>query len=243
MRVTFAAFSILAISAVATPAFAQDEATEPTPAIKITGGVTVVSDYRFRGVSLSGEKATVQPTVTVTHESGFYVGVWGSGLSSGTAFGRTEVDLYAGWAGSVGGVSLDANVTQYTYPQQTGDVPVDYIELLASASKDFGPLNAKIGVGFVPKQSGYGDASAVYVYSDYALGVPSTPLKLKAHLGYNKSDFNLKSEIIDYSVGLEATYKVMTLGISYVNTDIKPNAFKESSGADGAVLFTLGASF
>jgi hypothetical protein len=120
---------------------------------------------------------------------------------------------------------------------------VDYIELLTSASKDIGPLNAKLGFGFIPKQSGYGNASAIYVYNDYALGVPSTPLKLKAHIGYNKSDFNLSPEAIDYSVGVEATYKALTLGVSYVNTDIKPNAFKESVGADGAVLFTLGASF
>lgn len=248
MRITLAALSIFALASSVAPAFAQDApaaepAAEETPAISITGGVTLVSDYRFRGGSLSGERPTIQGTATITHSSGFYVGVWGSGLANNTAFGSTEIDLYAGWGGTVAGLTVDANVTQYTYPQQTGAAPVDYIELLTSASKDIGPLNAKLGFGFIPKQTGYGNASAVYIYNDYALGIPSTPLKVKGHVGYNKSDFNLSPEIFDYSVGVEATYKALTFGVSYVNTDIKPRAFKEASGADGAVLFTLGASF
>lgn len=240
MRTSFGPLLGLALVIVTTPAFAQDEAPS---AITISGGATVVSDYRFRGVSLSNEKPTIQATATIAHKSGFYIGAWGSGLANNTVYGSTEIDLYAGWGGSVGGFTLDANVTQYTYPQQTGAAPVDYIEVLTSVSRDIGPLNAKLGFGYVPKQSGYGDASAVYVYNDYALGIPSTPLKVKGHIGYNKSDFNLKREIIDYSVGVEATYKALTLGVSYVNTDIRPKAFKEGAGADGAVLFTLGASF
>jgi uncharacterized protein (TIGR02001 family) len=225
----------------AMPAFAQEEAAaEP---ISISGGVTVVSDYRFRGISLSAEKPTLQGTATVTHESGFYVGVWGSGLASGSDYGGTEIDIYGGWGGEIAGLSVDANVTQYTYPNQTGDSPVDYLEILGSVSKDVGPVNAKIGVGFVPKQSGYGDASAFYVYNDYAIGIPNTPFTLKAHGGYNKSDFNADPKAIDYSVGIDATWKALTLGVSYVNTTVKPRLLRETLGADGAVLFSLGASF
>ena len=245
MRFSFASLGALALAALATPAFAQDAAPaeEASSDVTITGGVTAVSDYRFRGVSLSGEDATVQGTVTVAHSSGFYVGVWGSGLTSGTAYGSSEIDVYAGWGGKVAGLTFDANVTQYTYPDQNGSAPVDYIEVLSSISKDFGPVNAKLGVGFVPKQSGYGDFSAFYVYNDYAVAIPSTPFKLKAHIGYNKSDFNFDTSAFDYSVGVDTTWKALTLGVSYVNTTVKPNGLKELIGADGAVLFTLGASF
>ena len=233
--------------ALSTPVFAQEKAEEApeeaTKPITITGGATVVSDYRFRGVSLSGEDPTLQGTVTVAHESGFYVGVWGSGLASGTDFGGTEIDIYAGWGGDVAGLTFDANVTQYTYPNQTGDSPVDYLELLSSVSKDFGPVNAKVGVGFVPKQTGYGDASAFYLYNDYAIGIPSTPFTLKLHGGFNKSDFNIDDKAFDYSIGVDTSWEALTLGISYVNTTVKPRLLKEAAGADGAVLFTLGASF
>jgi uncharacterized protein (TIGR02001 family) len=241
-----AAFGVaMSAMSLSVPAFAQEEAaeTEESGPFSIAGGVTVVSDYRFRGVSLSGEDPTVQGTATVSHSSGFYVGVWGSGLASGTDFGGSEIDIYAGWGGEVAGLTVDANVTQYTYPNQTGNAPVDYIEVLGSVSKTLGPVNAKVGVGFVPKQSGYGDSSAFYVYNDYAIGIPNTPFTLKAHGGYNKSDFNFDTEAFDYSFGVDTSWKALTLGISYVNTTVKPTVLKETIGADGAVLFTLGASF
>jgi len=50
--------------------------------------------------------------------------------------------------------------------------------------------------------------------------------------------------VFDYSVGVEATWKVLTFGVSYVNTDApRLGGYKESVGADGAVLFSLGAAF
>lgn len=246
MRISIATLATLTLVFSAAPAFAQEAAApavEETPTFTVNGGATVVSDYRFRGISLSGEDPTVQVTTTLTHKSGFYVGAWGSGLTSGTDFGTVEVDLYAGWGGTVAGLTVDANVTQYTYPDQTGNAPVDYVELLGSVSKDIGPVNAKVGAGFIPKQTGYGNSSAVYFYNDYAVGIPKTPFTLKAHVGYNKSNFNSDNEAFDYSVGVDTTWKAFTLGISYVNTNVKPNLLKEAIGADGAVLFTLGASF
>jgi hypothetical protein len=43
---------------------------------------------------------------------------------------------------------------------------------------------------------------------------------------------------------VSASYKMLTGSVAYVNTDA-PKAFgyKESVGADGAVIFTLGVSF
>ena len=59
--------------AAATPAFAQDEeAEEAEGPITISGSVTLVSDYRFRGLSLSDKDFAVQPTITISHESGLY---------------------------------------------------------------------------------------------------------------------------------------------------------------------------
>ncbi len=48
--------------------------------------------------------------------------------------------------------------------------------------------------------------------------------------------------MFDYSVGVDVTWKVLTLGVSYVNTN-EDAPFKEAFGADGAVLFSLGAAF
>ncbi len=59
-----------------------------------------------------------------------------------------------------------------------------------------------------------------------------TPVKLKGHFGYAKSDSflgGLDGEVIDYSVGVDFTWKVLTLGVAYVNTDApKTLGYKES---------------
>ncbi|HEY0594405.1 TorF family putative porin, partial [Sphingopyxis sp.] len=51
---------LLAASAMSTPAFAQEEAAEEADAasgpVTLSGGISVTSDYRFRGISLSNEK-------------------------------------------------------------------------------------------------------------------------------------------------------------------------------------------
>ena len=67
----------LATLMVATPALAQDEA----PAVTINGTATVVSDYRFRGISQTDKNFAIQGSITVSHESGLYATVWGSSVN------------------------------------------------------------------------------------------------------------------------------------------------------------------
>ena len=90
--------SILGLSAVAlataiaTPALADDDGLGLT----INGSATVVSDYRFRGISQTNRKFAVQGSLTVSHESGFYVSAWGSSIDDYVAFGSDqEIELIA----------------------------------------------------------------------------------------------------------------------------------------------------
>jgi uncharacterized protein (TIGR02001 family) len=106
----------VAVSAIAmsAPAFAQGETTEAAGPISVTGGVALVSDYRFRGVSLSGKDFAVQPYLTVSHESGLYVGAWGSNISENDG-NDVELDLYAGFSGG-DEITYDIGATYYVYP-------------------------------------------------------------------------------------------------------------------------------
>ena len=76
----------------------------PAAAQSVSGEASLVSDYRFRGVSLSGGHPAAQASLTLEHDSGFYGNLWGSTLGHGS---QTEVDLgecvvqqvhVAGWA-------------------------------------------------------------------------------------------------------------------------------------------------
>lgn len=230
----------LALSALPATAYAQEEEES---SITITGGATVVSDYRFRGFSQSNEEAAIQGTFTIAHDSGFYLGTWGSSI--GFANG-TEIDVYGGFATEVTpGLTADIGVTAYLYPG-TDDSTI--IEPYASLTGAIGPATVKGGIAWAPGgQDALGGDSGVYVYTDVGVGIPDTPIKLKAHLGYAKSDSflgGLDGDVLDYSVGVDFSWKVLTLGVAYVNTDApKFGGYKESVGADGAVIFSLGASF
>ncbi|WP_447761040.1 TorF family putative porin [Sphingopyxis panaciterrae] len=233
---------LLAASAISTPAFAQ-EAEEPSDGITITGSATVVSDYRFRGFSQSNEKAAIQGGFTIGHDSGLYVGTWGSSIGFNNG---TEIDVFAGFAKEVTpGLTADVGATVYLYPGVNNTTVIEPYALLTGA---IGPATVKGGIAWAPGgQNSLGDASGVYLYSDVGVQIPDTPIKLKGHVGYAKSDSflgGLDGEVLDYSVGVDVTWKVLTLGVAYVNTDApKFGGYKETVGADGAVVFSLGAAF
>ena len=62
----------------ATPAFAQDSGSETAApsAITVSGSAAILTDYRLRGVSQTNKNAAVQVAMTVSHESGFYIGTF-----------------------------------------------------------------------------------------------------------------------------------------------------------------------
>jgi len=84
----------------------------------VVGGV---SDYRYRGLSLSEDKPALQAGVTLSQASGLYADVY---LSSIAAYGsdeedegsRLEATLSVGWAGSWLGLDWDAALSAYRYP-------------------------------------------------------------------------------------------------------------------------------
>ena len=239
---------LAATAALPTVALAQEESTD---GITISANATVVSDYRFRGVSQTGEKGAIQGGFSISHDSGFYVGTWGSNVNFGGA--GAEIDAFAGYAREItSGLTADIGVTAYFYPGLAGDTTI--IEPYFSLSGDVGPASLKAAVAWVPGgQNSMIDPvtledgrSAIYLSGDAGIAIPSTPFTLKGHLGYAKSDSVLggpDGDAVDYSIGLETSYKQLTLGVSYVNTDWSPRAAKEYYGADGAVIFSLGASF
>lgn len=244
MRKSILGLSAVALAAMSAPALAQDA---PTESIKITGTVGLVSDYRFRGFTQNGEDAAVQGGITATHSSGLYAGTWASSINFA---GHTEVDLFAGYSKEIApGIVLDGGLLYYLYPKH-GDYNTDFFEPYVNLTGTVGPATIKVGVNYAWKQSALIDAngdkaSSFYAHVEPTIAIPNTPFAFVGHAGYAKSDAfpgGPDGSVFDYSVGGTATYKMLTLGISYVNTDVG-NGMKESLGADGAVVFSLTAAF
>ncbi len=220
-----------------------NKAEDDTPAITISGAATITSDYRFRGVSQSDEGLAVQGGITISHESGFYVGTWGSNLAGWGTFGGTnmELDLIAGYKFGVGEGTLDTGLVWYMYP--SGLDTTDFAELYAKLSGAVGPVSLTAGVAYAPKQEALGNAFPVgapanpgdkednlYLTGDAAYGISGAPITLKAHIGYSDGNPGLgpngtsiapTGTYFDWSLGADiAPISGLTLSISYVDTDI-----------------------
>lgn len=233
------------------PASPADAAAEP--AITISGAATLASQYRFRGISLSDEQVAVQGTININHASGLYAGVWASSLDGFGELGgsNVELDLYGGFKKEVAeGVTLDVGLLYYAYPWSEGG-DFEFFEPYANVSGTLGPASIKLGVAFAPEQDALGGNSNVYLFGDAGVGIPNTPLTLKAHVGYSKGDTPLltpASDYLDWSLGADFTYRNLTLGIAYVDTDISDaDSLRlidpRRNVADAAVVATVTASF
>jgi uncharacterized protein (TIGR02001 family) len=241
-----AAATILAgIGLAATPAFADE--TDPPAAITVTGNVALTTDYRFRGVSLSGGDPAIQGGITATHESGFYVGTWSSSISGGPIYGNQELDLFAGIGGKVTeGLNFDLGLLYYAYP--SGHVGhANYFEPYASLSTTVGPAAVKFGVAYAWDQKSLGNADNLYLFTNVDVGIPDTPVTINGHLGY--TDGVLGPDIlaggsdksdIDWSIGATAkVYGPLSLSVAYIGVGGK----KVDSLTDDTVVATLTASF
>ncbi len=257
--------------------------TDAPRALTVSGSAAIASDYRFRGVSQSDQHMAVQGGITVTHASGVYAGVWASNLAGWGTFGgaNMELDLIGGYKLPVAGGTLDVGLTWYVYPG--GADNTDFAEPYAKLSGTAGPATLTAGVAYAPKQQAIGkwydtgaDAAAgvynhpgakddnLYLWGDGAVAVAGTPFTAKAHVGHSWGQDGLGPNATapsptgsywDWSLGVDTTYRNLTLGVAYVDTDIsdraatylRPSFSRGQDGtgniAGGTVVATLTAAF
>ncbi|WP_157215585.1 TorF family putative porin [Flavisphingomonas formosensis] len=247
--------SILGLSAVAlaaalaTPAFADDD----NLGLTINGGATVVSDYRFRGISQTNKHFAIQGTLTISHTSGFYVSTWGSSIDDYVANGSDqEIDLIAGYKKTFSGVTVDGGVLYYYYPG-SGGINSDFVEPYFSVSGAIGPVTGKVGVAYAPKQHAiawdHERDDNLYAYAELSGAIPGTPLTIGTHLGVNKGRSFLTAglkDYVDWNVNVSYTWKNLTFGVTYVDTDAPKDRFVSFTGRDVAkagFLGSIGVSF
>jgi uncharacterized protein (TIGR02001 family) len=201
-------------SMAAAPAYAQDAAEEEEAEgpITVSGAIAVVSDYRFRGVSLSDKDFAVQPTITVSHESGLYVGAWASNIAENPG-DDIELDLYAGFAGG-DTVTYDIGATYYLYP---GFSDANYVEFIGKLGTTVGPATLGATLAYAPSQDGTGNTDNLYIGTNASVGIPDSPIKLNGSVGFEDGAFG--DNKVDWSLGITAEVEGFTLGASYVDTN------------------------
>lgn len=252
MRSTLSGLAAFTLLAGATPALAQDQ-TDPPSAVTVSGSATVVSDYRFRGISQTDKDFAVQGGITVSHESGVYATVWGSSIDDYVAAGSDqEIDLSLGYKKAFGGTTLDVGALYYYYPGAEKFVPgydSDFVEAYASLSHTFGPVTGKASVAYAPKQSalsvGSGKEDNLYIGGDLSGGIPNTPVTLSAHIGHSfgPSYLTIGKGYTDWNVGASYVWKNFNFGVTYVDTNKSLYSFTGKNISKAGVFGTVGVSF
>lgn len=249
MRLALLASLPLIAAGLGTSALAQD--TAPPSAFTITGGATLTSDYRFRGISQTNKRVAIQGTLSVAHESGLYGTVWGSSIDDYVINGAdAEIDLSVGYRKTFDGTTVDVGVLYYYYPG-SGGVNSDFFEPYANVSHTFGPLTAKVGVNLAWKQHalsyGAGEREGgVYAYGDLSAGIPGTGVTVTGHVGrsFERNYLTFGEKVTDWSLTAGYTLKNLTLSVGYVDS----NRDLFSTGpvrnvSKGGVVAAIGVAF
>jgi uncharacterized protein (TIGR02001 family) len=218
---------------------------EDTSFVTVTGSVTLATDYRFRGVGLSGGDIAIQGGLTLNTEPGFYIGTWASSLEDSGAYGEVEMDIFGGWTGNVtDSLGVDVGFTYYAYPSKDFG-PSDVIEFYGKLKPTLGPVALTLGVAYAPDQDSLGGGDNLYLSADASVAIPNTPISLSGHVGYTDGflTFTPSGHAWDYSVGASVTVLGgLTLGVAYVGVD-GPGGPLWDGITDDTVVGTIGYAF
>ena len=207
----------------------------------VTGTVTAVSDYDFRGVSLSGTDPALQGSIDWAHDSGFYAGLW---ASSSLDFGPGtdadwETDFYFGITGETeGGFGWSAGFVEYYY-WPDGD-NVEYPEIFVGGS--YAGFGAKL---WYTNDYGNTNTDAWYLEGNFDHDLPSN-FSVHAHVGYNFGDWwkDINTdETIDWSVGVGYQAGNFALLLKYVDTDTDVRVKSDAFNNEGRVIFSISTTF
>jgi uncharacterized protein (TIGR02001 family) len=243
MKTAFKAgvFAALALTTIA-PAAQAGDAKEWGP---FTAGVTLTSDYRFRGISQSDRNAAIQGWVQYDHESGFFGNIWASNIDfspAGDTDASVEIDLTAGYNYKFSDTTNGTvKVVYYLYPD-ANDAPdnPNYLEVIAGVSHDFGKAAVTGEFAWSPDYYGGNDdaealTGGVSVPLMDSFAFFDGGLSASGHVGYQW--FNNAQDYLFYDVGATASWGIFDVDVRWVGTDLsKPDCGFNDICEDGVVL-------
>ena len=226
--------TILAAAAALFPTAARADAEAAAPAVQLSYNFALVSDYRFRGLSLTNRDPAVQGGIDAAFSSGFFVGTWASNIAD-YGGSKLEVDLYGGYGGSVGGFDYTASVLGYLYP---GGDSVNYVELQSTVSRALGPVTATVTLAYTPDQwNTTRDNLYTGVGADIAIG--ALPLTASFAVGRENGGYDEKW---DWSAGLTYKLDLLEISASYVDSNYG-GALEAGHNGGGGVFASVKATF
>jgi uncharacterized protein (TIGR02001 family) len=229
----------LIASALALSGAAMAQTKAPEPDYTLTGNMTLISDYRFRGFTQTDYGPALQGGFDFAHKSGFYLGNWNSNVLSPLYTGASlEMDFYGGYKGSFGDVGYDVGAIYYYYPKSGRTGPnskIDNSEVYFGLS--YGPVSGKLYYAtsdyfdlqkFTPGARSTRGTTYLDLAANFDVGSGVT---LGAHVGIlnlkNAGDYSglgiarLPSSVTDYKLSVTKDFSGFGVSLAYIATSKK----------------------
>lgn len=236
----------LLLSLLALPLGAQAEEAATAPSYTISTNIGVFSQYIFRGISYTQEKPAVQGGIDFAHNSGLYLGVWGTNVDDAALPNAAgEIDVYGGYAKTVGDFTFDVGFLQFLFPggklygDTGGTSSLNTLELNAAVTWKFIQLKYSYEVtdyfGFNNKglgTAGAGDSDGsnyLEANVNYAF-MPTWTANL--HVGHQKVKNYGDYDFTDWKVGVTKEFEGgWQASISYIDTNADKTLYTYCNGA------------
>jgi uncharacterized protein (TIGR02001 family) len=233
-------------------AFAADEEGAWGP---FTAGVTLTSDYRFRGISQTDRDAAIQGWVQYDHASGFFANIWASNIDFNdtlTYDSNVEIDLTVGYNHAFS-EQTSAGIKAVYYWYADADTPpgfpdYDYFELIANVSHDFGKASVSGELAWTPDNFGEtNDAIAltggVTVPLMDSFAFFDGGLAASGHVGYQWLDNSASlPDYLFYDLGVTATWGIFDVDLRWVGTDVSELQCGFTDVCEDGVVLSLTAN-
>ncbi|MFT6950857.1 MAG: hypothetical protein ACJAUL_001997 [Paraglaciecola sp.] len=215
LKLTALAAAVLAGSAMSQSAFAAVESN-----------IGVTSDYTWRGVSQSGDSASVSGGLDYSDESGFYAGTWVGSLGEGSG---SETDFYLGLSGESDGFGYDVGYIYYAYTELNDS---NFGELYFNGSVGALGFGVAYTVNSEVAEGSTFDTGDMYYNVNYGFDLP------------NEYALGLTAGYYDFDAGSESDYAHLQADISKGDfTFSVSKAQTESGDSDTKFIASWGTSF
>ncbi len=212
------------------------------------GGLTMGTDYMFRGLSQTGNKPQLQGDFNWSHSSGLYLGLWSTNTNFGDSEAHIELDPYIGFAGDIGDTDLsyDVGFWYYTYPGS--DIDYDFGEAYGYLTYSLGDLSLTGSLWYADNYFGkdfFDDVSSLAYHGIVAYQLP-LGFSVSGRVGeqtFDETNGLTDQDYLYYDIGLSADWKGFAADLRWHDTDdVEPDLAAEED-ADGRWVFSVSRYF
>jgi uncharacterized protein (TIGR02001 family) len=186
---------------------------------QVAGHVELLSDYRFRGESLTSGRPALQAGVSYDHPSGLFAGALASNVRIDPEVSGLGGQIYAGYARPfTARASWDVGLVTYLFPNPARELGYDYTEAFIGLSYD--RLNARLY--YTDEYFGGGRAVYCELNGSRALGQRFVLIGHFGYLGHREprqpsTEADGRS-LVDFKAGIGLDLSGFMLELSVVGT-------------------------